>query len=294
MQTVSALSPTLAIRQKSFRPDMAENSVLSVEVGKDALRFVVTDGHNECVWLEEYGFSSLLADRPLADALPAICETHPVLSADGWQQIRVAVNSPAFTLIPDSLFRKEYMGSYLTLMRGNDLPAHEYAHAYHHTDENFLSVFNIGHQLADYMAGLYPMQNLTFLHQTSALIRASALIDKATISTQNLTVYFEDEFVTLIFRSNRKLLYCNRFGYKTPRDLTYYVLYVIDELRLEPYSVSARLYGHITPYSDTYTALAEFLPHLHFGTAPPGLTFGPGFDDLPEHRFLSLYGLGLL
>jgi Protein of unknown function (DUF3822) len=294
MQSISTLSPTLAVRQDVFKPEMAEQSVLCLEIGKDGLRFALIDNQRQCYWLEEYRFSSLLADRPLSEALPGICEEHPVLSAGNWQQIRVAVNSPAFTLVPDALFRKEYMSSYLALMRGNDLPAHQYAHAYHHADESFWSVFNIDHQLSDYISGLYPMQNLTFLHQTSTLVRASALTEKALISTQNLTLYFEDEFVTLIFRSNRKLLYCNRFGYKTPRDLIYYVLYVIDELRLEPYSVNAFLYGQITPYADTYTALTEFLPHLHFGTTPPNLTFSPDFDDLPEHRFLSLYGLGLL
>ncbi|WP_027302635.1 DUF3822 family protein [Rudanella lutea] len=295
MLTSTTVSPIVTVRQDTFDTAQTEQSVLCMEVSKDHFRFSYLDSQKRIAWLEDFAFPSLLTERSLADNLPAIFQDHSVLPAGPWQQVLVSVNSPAFTLIPKPLFRKEYASSYMTLMRGSALPPHEYAHFFEQPNENFVSVFNVEHRLANYLAGVYPLQNLTFVHQTTALITASAAVDRHLISTQNLLLYFEDEFATVILRSNRELRFCNRFGFKNPLDLTYYLLYVIEELRLEPYSVNVLLYGEITPFADTYLQLAEFLPHMVFGQTPAGIRFdGDNFDDLPEHRYLSLYGLSLL
>lgn len=288
------MTPIVAIRQDSFDSAQTEQLVLCVEVGKDHLRFAYLDAQRRLSWLEDFSFPSLLTERSLADNLPGIFQDHPILSAGPWQQVLVTVNSPAFTLIPTPLFRKEYATSYMTLMRGSALPPHEYAHFFEQPDDNFVSVFNVEHRLANYLAGVYPLQDTTFVHQTSAIIRASAAVEQRLVSTQNLLLYFEGEFVTIVLRSNHALRYCNRFGFKNPQDLTYYILYVLEELRLEPYSVNILLYGEITPFSDSYTNLSEFLPHMMFGQTPAGMLFNGDFDDLPEHRYLSLYGLSLL
>lgn len=292
--TVVNLTPTVTIRSSAFDPAHTDKSVLCLDVGRDRLRFLVQDEHRRGCHLEEYTFPSLLRDHVLADVLPNVFSGHPVLSAGPWQEIRVGVNSPSFTLVPQPLFRKEYAGSYLTLMRGSALPAHEFAHAYAHESEGFLSVFNLEHPLSDYFAGVYPLQTLTFVHQTGALIQATANLTRHSLTAHNVYLYFDDEFVTVIHRESHQLRYCNRFGYRNVQDLSYYVLYVLDEQRLPPQTANVVLYGEITPFAEAYTSLSQFLPNLSFGQVPPGLSLVPEFDELPNHRYLSLYGLGLL
>ncbi len=295
MQTEISFPPTVVIRSDSFDPAQTDTSVLCIEVGKDRFRFLVLDGNGHGCWLEDYTFSSLLSERPITEALSALFQQHPLLqpteATNPWRQVRVALNSTSFTLIPKPLFRKEYASSYLSLIRGGALPTHEYAQAYEHA-EGFYSVFNVEYALTDYLAATYPLQTITFVHQTSALIRATSPPTSA--GTQHLWLYFEDEFVTMLMRANGQLHYCNRFGFKNAQDLTYYILYVIEELKLDPLSVSVLLYGEITPFADTYIRLAQFIRNLTFGQAPQGLTLSTDFSDLPEHRYLSLFGLALL
>lgn len=271
-----------------------DKAVLCIEVGRDRLRFMVQDERGQGCYLEDYAFPSLLTNHALTDILPDVFRNHPVLSAGPWQEIRVGVNSTSFTLVPQPLFRKEYASSYLALMRGSTLPAHEFAHAYAHEAEGFLSVFNLEHPLYDYFSGVYPLQPLRFIHQTGSLLQATADLDRRSLSTTNLWLYFDDEFVTVIYRESHQLRYCNRFGYKNPQDLSYYILYVLDEQKLLPETATVVLYGEITPFAESYTSLSRFLPNLSFGLIPPGLTVGSEFDDLPEHRYLSLHGLFLL
>ena len=294
MPTVVTLAPTVTIRANSFDPALTAKSVLCIEVGHDRLRFLVQNGRRRGCYLEDYTFPALFTDNSLTDRLPDVFRTNPVLSTGPWQDIRVGVNSPSFTLVPQPLFRKEYANSYLALMRGNPLPAHEFARAYTHEAEGFLSVFNLEHALFDHFAGVYPLQPLTFVHQTGALIQATADLDRRSLTSHNVYLYFDYEFVTVIYRQSHQLRYCNRFGYRNAQDLTYYILYVLDEQKLLPETANVILYGEITPFAESYTSLSQFLPNLSFGQTPPGLALAPEFDDLPNHRYLSLYGLGLL
>lgn len=294
MQTAVSLAPTVTIRSDAFNPAQTAQSALCLEVGRDRFRFLVQNPRQQVCYIEDYTFPSLLTDRPLTNVLPDVIRDHPVLSAGPWQDIRIGVNSPSFTIVPQPLFRKEYAGSYLALMRGSALPAYEFAQAYAHDDEGFLSVFNLGHPLADYFSEVYPLQPLTFVHQTDALIRATAHLFRQSLTPDQVWLYFEDEFVTIVHRQQQQLQYCNRFGYKNVQDLAYYVLYILDEQRLQPDLLNVALYGEITPFSEAYTELSRFLPHLSFGSLPPGMSLSAEFDELPEHRYLSLYGLYLL
>lgn len=288
------LAPTVTIRAHSFDLSQVEKSVLCLEVGRDRFRVMVQDQQRQGVYLEEYTFPSLLVERSLTATLPDVFRNHAILSAGPWQQVRVSINSSSFTLIPAPLFRKEYAGSYLALMRGGALPAHEFAQTHAHQREGFLSVFNLEHPLADYFSEMYPLQPLTFVHQSSTLIRATADLARRSLTPDNVYLYFEDEFVTVIYRNSQGLRYCNRFGCKNAKDLTYYVLYVLDEQKLSSEQVSVTLFGEITPFAEAYVELNRFLPNLSFGHVPQSLTLAPEFNELPDHRYLSLYGLGLL
>ncbi len=288
------LTPTVSIGSDLFDPQHTDKSVLSLEVGRDRFRFMVQDKSGRGLYLNDYTFPSLLSDRSITGIMPDVFREHPVLSAGPWQEIRIGVNSPSFTLIPAPLFRKEYAGSYLALMRGSALPAHEFAQSFAHQDEGFLSVFNLEHPLADFFSEVYPLQPITFVHQVGALILATADLDRHALTPDNIYLFFEDEFVTVIFRRNHQVHYCNRFGYKNVQDLTYYILYVLDEQKLDPAMIRVSLYGEITPFAEAYAELSRFLPYLTFGLTPPGLPLATDFNDLPDHRYLSLYGLGLL
>jgi len=319
-ETASAVTPTVAIRHETLLrsapvgdvgaddlPTHPGSYLLALEMGKDRFRFgvtetsvatgrkPVTDAQPRCIWLEEYTFSSLLAEDTLLPSLETIYRSHPVLQrpADFWGQVRVSVNTPSFTLVPSHLFRKEYAASYLQLMRGSALPFTEHAYAFAHPAEGFHCVFSVDTRLTDWLAATYPLQQVALVHQTSALIQASALLCRRSAGP-NLLLYFEDEYVTIVARQGTGLRLCNKFAYKNAADLAYYVLYVLSELRWEPASVGTLLYGEITPFADSYASLARFLPQLSFGSTLPELALTPDFDELPEHRYLSLYGLNLL
>lgn len=293
MVTLSTLAPTLSIRPAVLTPAQAANSVLCLDMAAQRLRITLLDPQRRMVWLDEYAQPSLLTDQSLQTYLPALFKEHPLLGYDTFQHVMVSVLSPAFTLIPSALYRKEYASSYLSLMRGHQPPPNELAHAYEHK-EGFVSVFGIDREVTEFLGEQYPMQPFTYVHQHTTLIQATRAVDRQLNSPANLFLYFEDEYVTVLFRHEHQLRFCNRFGYKNAQDLTYYVLYVLDELGVDPEGVEAFVYGESTPFAESYIALSRFVPALRIGHLPPGLNPSPELEDLPDHRYLGLQGLCLL
>ena len=271
----------------------AEKSVLCLELAPQRLRLTLLDPQRRMVWLDEFTQPSLLNEPLLTDQLPPLFSQHPLLSYERFEAILVSVSSPAFTLIPSTLYRKEYATSYLSLMRGYPQPPTEQVFGYAH-NEGFVGVFSLERTLTEFMGEQYPLQPVTYVHQNSALIQATRASDRQMLSPKNLFLFFEDEYVTLIFREGHALRYCNRFGVKNAQDLTYYVLYVLDELQTHPSDCQPVVYGEITPFAEGYIALRRFLPNLTIGAMPPGLNLSNDLIELPEHRFLSLQGLCLL
>jgi hypothetical protein len=293
--TLATVTPTVAIREDSFDVSTTGSYQLCLEMGKERFRFCVVEPQpRRCIWLEEYTFPTLLTENPLLPSLRTIYQNHPILQSSFWKSIQVSVNSPSFTLVPSGLFRKEYAGQYLQLMRGNPLSSTEHALAYAHKKEDFQAVFSVDNALTDWLSATYPLQQITLVHQSSTLIQATSLTDSVLNSDQKLSLNFEDESVTVIYRKGGEFRFCNRFAYKNSTDLVYYILYVINELKTEPKELQVILFGEITPFAEIYTALEQFLPGIRFGSTPPGLQLTPAFDELPEHRYFSLYGNTLI
>ncbi len=289
----ATISPslTLVVTNPSFSVGQADQSTLCLELGADFFRFLVVGPTGQVEHLEEHTFPSLLRQTAMSERLPNIYAGHPILGVEQWKQIHVSLHSASFTLVPTALFRKEYAASYLALMRGSVLSEFELAQVFYHTDGDFYSTFCIDWSVADFLRHTYPMQLPTLVHQTSALLLATADIDRRQLGRPVVSLYFENEYVTFIHRRKGQLQYLNRFGYKNPSDLTYYVLYVLEELKLPPTDMLALLYGEITPFSEQYTHLNRFLPNIALGHCPPAIQLADIFQDLPDHRYLSLFGL---
>ena len=103
-----------------------------------------------------------------------------------------------------------------------------------------------------------------------------------------LTIHLEQHYFTMVFTEQEQLLFCNRFPYQTPAELTYLILFGLNQLQVSPEEMQVKLYGEITPYSDLYTELAKFLPELSFGKNPATMNYISLFEDIPEHRYFGL------
>jgi hypothetical protein len=289
--TQAAITPLLEIRDEKFDSEKCAEYELMIELGAERLRFFALESANKRVLcLEDYSIGGLPNDKKWAVWLGQLFQEHSFLGSNLWKNVVVCFNTPSFTLIPDVYFRKEYAAGYLALVRGEVAESEQVLHQEVKRLEA-RNVFTVDKELWEWILNTYALQLPTFVHQTSALIEGALTLSALEKNNTILTFHFEDDFLTLTLARREHLLYCNKFGYKTASDMGYFVMFVLDSLQLTPENVRCYLYGEITLYSEDYQMLQKFLPYLLFGKNPKKLALGTAFEDLPEHRYFSLYNL---
>lgn len=259
---------------------MTDRCHLLVELTPQSFRLAVVEKDaRQCMWLEEYQWAQAPNETKALEDLQAIVSGHAFLGKGFWQSVRATVMNQSFTLIPTPLFRREYAARYLYLARGSQISAQEEVHYYEHTQLGAVNVFSVERSVMDWLLDLYPFQEITLTHQTSALIE-----NARRESVPHL--YIEKEAFTLVYAPNGQLKYCNRFQGKNVSDLVYFVLFALNEVGLDPSEARLLLYGQVEWDSELTLELGKYIPHLELGQTITTLTVPDG----ATYRYASLLG----
>ncbi len=291
VDTQNVIAPLLEIKDERFDPKKCAEYELLMELGAERLRFLVLESRKKRVlYLEDYLIGGLPTEKKWSNWLGQLSQQHSFWASNLWKNVTVSFNTPYFTLVPDAYFRKEYANSYLGLIRGELFDTDQVLHREVRRIEA-KNIFTVDKELWEWVLNTYTLQTPSFLHQTNALIEGALALAGQDKETVLMNLHFEDDFVTLVIVQNEALMMCNKFAYKNATDMAYFVMFVLDSLRLKPQDIRCRFYGETTPYSEDYQLLQKFLPHLSFGKTPDTLTLGEVFEDVPEHRYFSLYNI---
>jgi len=104
-----------------------------------------------------------------------------------------------------------------------------------------------------------------------------------------LNVNIQPGFIDIIVTEGKKLLLCNSFEYKSPEDALYYILFVCEQLNLEPQEIQTAVFGEIENQSAVYHLLQKYLKNIYTGEPPSSLKFTYGFEKLPSHFYFAAF-----
>ena len=287
METLTlSISPTFEIKDDRFDTSQIADSHLMIEVSRDRFRFCIHNSlNNTIVWLEDYMIFALLNENQLLKSLKTIYQEHNFLAANYWKTIRLTVNSLHFTFIPEEFYLPEENTKYLQLAAGKILIDKEQIFDYHHSKFGTVGVFGIEKEVMNWFKEMYPAKKISPVHLLNTMIEGILQEKKP----NGMHLYFEEGFVSMIYFKDNKLQFCNKFAYKTTQDLVYHVLFVMNELGLQNAETPVIFYGEITMFSEGYVMLARSLKNICFAKNPNKLIYSQYFDQLPEHRYFSLF-----
>lgn len=282
---------TYFIRQKlkddNFNIDDLQYYALALQLGATDFQIAVIDSRdNRCLILEDYVFPQANSVIPF---LQDIFEDHHFLKAGFWSSVKVAFKNKKFSLIPGTLFEKEYLKEYLDINTGKGAPSLYY---YKHDVLKAVNVFGVDPAIVAFFTESYPGTTLHFLHQTSALIEG--VKRSGDLSYQpNMSLFIEEEVITIIVNQEQNLLYCNRFSYASPVKMMDYIMAVMHELGLDQYTTKAVTWGYIGANSPAFEILQKYIYNISFGGKLPPLTYGYVFDELEDHNYFDLFSIYL-
>jgi hypothetical protein len=292
---VIEIIPTLLVGDNSFDAGSIPLCTLCIEVDERRIRFcIVRDESMECIWLEDYAFDTALNPEEIFEKLKKIFTGHLLWSSNDWKNVRIAINSHAFSLIPTLIFEKDSVEDYLSFALGNPVPKDERV-LYHELPlVHANNVFSIPQIWYDWMINHFGSSSIAFYHITSPLIIGALVSHAEQQELRIVSIYFEKEYFTLIVSESQQLILCNRFRYSQTQELAYIILFTLNQLNLVPEEMKVLCYGEISSSSDAFTELSRFFPNLQIGNGPTTLKYSPQCADVPGHRYFGLFNTYLV
>ncbi|GAB3195958.1 hypothetical protein ABID22_001671 [Pontibacter aydingkolensis] len=278
------------IHDEAFSLAQAATCNLYMAVGHRSLRLAVVDtSRNKFVVLEDYELLSVFSPVQVAEQLRLMATENPLLQEKNWQTVRVSVSNLHFTLVPETLYDPDHQLDYLRLHSQFD-PQHDNVFSYRHSGLEAVNIFSIDTALYEALQHVFPDRPLQIVHQTSALIK-SILHQASRLTERKIYAFVERNYVTVLVAGQSGLEFCNIFHYLSPEDFIYYIIFVMQELKLNPEQETITVWGDITHDSTLFSTLQKYIRNVKLGKKPADVEYSYKFHDLFEHRYFELYSM---
>ncbi|QCR21730.1 DUF3822 family protein [Pontibacter sp. SGAir0037] len=278
------------IHDEAFTLSEATKCNLYIKISPKTIRIGVADTErNKFVVLEDYELMTVFSPLQVAEQLSLIAETNPLLKEQRWLHVRVSVSNKFFTLVPVTLYDPAHKEDYLRLHSDLNLQQ-DIVLSYRHSDMEAVNIFAMEGVIYRMAASLFSERPIQHVHQTSALMKG-ALHQTGRKTGRNVYVFVEENYLTILVVSETGLQFCNIFPYMSAEDFIYYVIFVMQEQKMNPEQETITVWGDITHDSGLFSILTKYIRHVHLGKKPIDVAYSYKFDDLFEHRYFEIYTL---
>ncbi len=280
------------IKDEKFDVDQLHQYSLFIHLSVRDLQVGIVDAQNQFVFFEDYIFQNLSSNEELLELLKELFESHHLLAAGFWKQVKVCIKNNKFVQVPESLFVEEAALEYLRLNAKVD----EQKEAVHHCSNKknkAITVFSVHKAFKQWMVDLYNNSTVSFFHQSSSLIEG--VLDIAKGQTQAPLFIYIDRFkLHILSVKDGSLVYYNQFVIQHFSDYVKYIMLVLNAMNMDQQTSRIVLWGYIGKNSPHFIEFSKYIKNVSFGGRPKHLKFGYLFDEVQDHHFFDLYSIHLL
>lgn len=218
----------------------------------------------------------------------SVLEEFPWLRSH-FNSTRISILNNRYTLIPEPLFIPGEKHLYTSFLLDPQKEKEEirYSHIEH---AGIFNVFALPERFPERLNTVLPEAKL--FHISEVLIRA-LLVDYSKSLSERMFLNVRDEAFDLLIFDEKQLIYCNSFYFHTPEDLVYYLIFVMEQLELEPEVIPLYLMGDITADMPLHEMIMRYVRNVDFIQLSGNVNLSRVFDDFLSHKFYSLINLGV-
>jgi hypothetical protein len=214
--------------------------------------------------------------------LAEVVHAFPWLSGS-FHSVTGIVGNPRFTLIPEALYVESEKEGYFSFLHeheaGETILSDRIEHLGIHT------VYGIPGHYRKEVGKVFPAA--IFRHISGILIGNIWMAVKNRTGRKIFMNLREGKFDLLVFEGNQ-LKYCNTFHFLTPEDIGYYVIFVFEQLNMNPEEVTLELLGNVDKFSPVYDLLFRYIRTIEFALRNDRVNYSYVFNDVPGHFYYSL------
>jgi hypothetical protein len=273
-----------SIFDKAFDKEASQYYGLSIQTSLDGFSFCIIDPQSKkYLGLVNYDLQHIIGSQMLSQAIDELIRNDELLKLP-YESIRIIFETHKSTLVPHAFFDPDNLTTHLKLhhqidhdeiVRSDNLPVLEARNVWL-IPENVCKVLKIRFPVA------------AVHNHASVLIESLLALSKNRDEGNTVFVYVRKNMFDIVVLNGNKLLFYNSFRYAAKEDFIYFLIYVLEQLELNPEMVQLTFLGEILRLSSIYDVAHKYVRHVGFGTRPVNFKFSYVFDDIPEHFYFNL------
>ncbi len=232
--------------------------------------------------MESYSFQQVYNFETVVELFDVLLKESKIL-LHKYKSVSCLLLNSQSTIVPTPLFQEADKQTYLKFNTTLDNQEEVLADDIKMLDAK--NVFALPVALKNKLSSVYPTIN--YYHFSSVLID-SLLVQNKNKPNKKLVVYIQQGVFQTIVIEGKNLLFYNTFNYHTPEDFIYYLLFVCEQLQLNPETIETLLLGELEKSSAYYAIAYKYIRNLKFGERPDGGDYSYQLQTLPKHFYYNI------
>lgn len=255
---------------------MAKTNIkeLSIQVNLNGLSFCVLNrSQNNIEYLKSLRFDSKLSPLDVLNRLKTELSSNAVFS-DDFDDILVIHQNELATLVPADLYNEAYKADYLKFnskILRSDFITHDTI-TINKAVNVYVPYVNINNYIFDTFG------EFVYKHASSVLIDYVLQKEVSNLNSNNIYINVNPNAIECAVVHNSKLQLYNYFEYQTKEDFIYYILFIFEQLNLDPEAIPIKLSGTITKNDELYNIIYKYVRYVSFVDDEFGFTFPQEID----------------
>lgn len=234
---------------------------LSIQLSLSGLSFCILNSNSNTIeCLRGIKFNEQLNPLAVLKELENLFKKESVLN-NRFSNVTVIHDNELSTLVPNSLFNKNYLADYLKFnskILKSDFIAFD-AIPENNSVNVYVPYVNINNFIYDKFGAF------TYKHVNSVLIASILQMEINNTGTKAYINVSTNHFEMVILEGN-KLILANQFKYYTKEDFIYYILFTFEQLQLNTETLSLKFLGAIKLNDHLYKMAYKYIRDVSFGS----------------------------
>ncbi len=239
--------------------DVKLNYRLSVQFSLTGLSFLVTNlNSNEFLFFLEIKHQNNSSPEALLLILEKTLLAHEELQ-ENFDEVLVIYATNFYALVPTPLFDRTKASDYLKL--NSKILANDFV-AFDTIENNDLTIVYIPYiNINNYLYECYGL--FKYFHASTLLLTYILNIEKH-LKQDKVYLNITNSLFDIIVIKNGDLELCNSYEFKTPEDFIYYILFCLEQLKLNPDTIEFIMSGDIDKKDPNFKILYKYVRNIIF------------------------------
>jgi len=274
---------------ESLNQAHSKNYKLSIQLSSDGFSFALFNTlSSKFLSLEAVEVRHPDNPKEFVRVFKNFAHKHPWLNSE-FDQVNVYYETSKSTLVPSPLYNPEDQE---TLAKFNfEVPENMEVRNDRLTNTDAQLLYAIPKDLPELLNDLFP-QHVLRCH-ASILIEILLILNKNQPAFKRMFVNVRNAQLDVVIVEGKQLLFYNTFPYQSKQDFIYYIIFVIEQLNLNPEEIELKLSGKIDKESTLFDMAWKYIRNIQFQELSSAYRYSYLFNDIPQHYYFTLLNSGL-